>query len=77
MLVDLIGRIHNVSMLSKIEFQTCSKPTNFIAFSVNIGYFGYYESLKTYIEIISFAKLNTEAKKGNQIIFEKLILPKK
>ena len=43
----------------------------------NMGYFGYNESLTTYVEIISFDKLITDAKKRNQILFEKLVLLKK
>jgi len=43
----------------------------------NMGYFGYNKSLTTYVEIISFDKLITDAKKRNQILFEKLLLAKK
>jgi len=42
----------------------------------NAGYFNYNESLTTYVEIISFDKLITDAQKRNQILFDKLLLPK-
>ena len=37
----------------------------------NMGYFGYDQSLTTYVEIISFDKLITDAKKRNQILFKR------
>ena len=41
-----------------------------------MGYFGYNKNLSTYIEIISFDKLLNDAKKRNQILFDKLNLPR-
>jgi len=42
----------------------------------NLGYFVYNQDLKTYIEIISYDKLISDAKKRNQILFDKLFLPR-
>ena len=42
----------------------------------NSGYFGYNDPIGTYIELISFDKLVTDAKKRNRILFDKLNLPK-
>ena len=39
------------------------------------GYFGYNAVLKAYIEIISYDKLIGDAKKRNQIFFDKLFHP--
>lgn len=40
------------------------------------GYFGYNSRYKTYIEIISFQKLVSDAKKRNAVLFDKLSLRK-
>lgn len=39
------------------------------------GYFSYHKAYKTYIEIISYDKLVNDAKKRNQVLFDKLSLP--
>lgn len=41
----------------------------------NLGYYGYNETLNAYYEVISYAKLLSDAKKRNRILFEKLHLP--
>lgn len=41
-----------------------------------MGYFGYNKNLNTYIEIISFDKLISDAKKRNSALFDKLQLSK-
>ncbi len=41
----------------------------------NLGYFGYNKELKTYVEIISFDKLLSDAQKRNKVLFDKLKLP--
>lgn len=41
------------------------------------GYVGYHSGHETYLEVISFDKLLLDAKKRNQILFDKLGLPKK
>jgi len=41
------------------------------------GYFGYNKNVGSYIEVITFQKLLTDAKKRNRILFEKLQLPDK
>ena len=76
MQVDLIGRINNTALLSQKESQTYSKPTKLTASPDSMGYFDHNESLTTYLEIISFDKLITDAKKRNQLLFEKSLLPK-
>ena len=42
----------------------------------NMGYYGYTKDFDVYIEIISHTKLLSDAKKRNQILFDKLNLPK-
>jgi hypothetical protein len=39
------------------------------------GYFGYFETLSTYVEVIGFDKLLSDANKRNRVLFEKLCLP--
>jgi hypothetical protein len=39
------------------------------------GYFGFNENLKSYIEVISFDKMVSDAMKRNRILFRKLTLP--
>lgn len=41
------------------------------------GYFGYFENLGAYVELISFEKLLRDAQKRNRILFDKLNLPAK
>jgi hypothetical protein len=41
----------------------------------HMGYFGYNENFNAYVEIISFDKLISDAKKRNSILFDKLQLP--
>ncbi|MCZ7603069.1 MAG: DUF4263 domain-containing protein [Melioribacteraceae bacterium] len=41
----------------------------------NLGYFGYNKELKTYVEIISYDKLLSDAHKRNKVLFNKLNLP--
>jgi len=41
------------------------------------GYFGYFENLGAYVELISFDKLLRDAQKRNRILFDKLNLPAK
>jgi hypothetical protein len=41
-----------------------------------IGYFKYHSQLRSYIEIISYSKLLEDAKKRNQVLFDKLNLPR-
>jgi hypothetical protein len=38
----------------------------------SLGFFGYSNNYGTYIEIISFDKLVSDAKKRNAVLFEKL-----
>ena len=40
------------------------------------GYFGYNPSVGAYIEVISYTKLVKDAKKRNQVLFDKLFEPK-
>jgi hypothetical protein len=40
------------------------------------GYFGYIPPYNAYIEIISYDKLLEDAKKRNQVLFDKLNLPR-
>ncbi len=40
-----------------------------------MGYFGYNANHRAYVEIISYTKLITDAKKRNRVLFEKLNLP--
>lgn len=40
------------------------------------GYFGYQPGRKAYYEVISYSKLLSDAKKRNQILFDKLFSPK-
>lgn len=40
------------------------------------GYFGYNPNRNAYIEIISYSKLLDDAKKSNQVLFDKLFNPK-
>ena len=47
---------------------------NLLASPDSLGFFGYSQSLNTYIEILSFDKLITDARKRNNILFEKLQL---
>ncbi|MDR2221827.1 MAG: hypothetical protein LBE34_03710 [Flavobacteriaceae bacterium] len=42
-----------------------------------LGYFGYNENLKNYIEVISFDRLLNRAKDRNKAFFDKLGLPTK
>ncbi len=41
----------------------------------NLGYFYYHKNYSIYIEIISYDKLVSDAKKRNQVLFEKLSVP--
>lgn len=41
------------------------------------GYFGFFENLGAYVEIISFDKLVRDAQKRNRVLFDKLGLPPK
>jgi hypothetical protein len=41
-----------------------------------MGYFKYHGQLRSYIEIISYPKLLEDAKKRNQVLFDKLNLPR-
>lgn len=43
----------------------------------NLGYYGYNETLNAYYEVISYAKLLSDAQKRNHILFDKLNLPTK
>jgi len=36
------------------------------------GYFGYHSKLGVYVEVLSFDKLLSDAKKRNAVLFEKL-----
>ena len=42
----------------------------------NQGYFGYFKNYNAYVQIITYDKLLNDAKKRNQILFEKLFKPK-
>lgn len=41
-----------------------------------MGYYGYQSERHAYFEVISYAKLLADAKKRNQILFDKLFTPK-
>lgn len=41
----------------------------------NLGYYGFNEALNAYYEVISYAKLLSDAQKRNRVLFEKLNLP--
>jgi hypothetical protein len=41
----------------------------------NMGFFGYNPNINTYVEVISFDKLLSDAKKRNRILFEMLNIP--
>ena len=41
-----------------------------------MGYYGYQSERNAYFEVISYAKLLADAKKRNQILFDKLFTPK-
>lgn len=42
----------------------------------NMGYAGYNQARQSYIEVISYNKLIADAKKRNEILFDKLFKPK-
>ena len=42
----------------------------------NLGYSGYNPGRKAYTEVISYSKMLADAKKRNEILFEKLFTPK-
>jgi len=58
------------------KIKEIAENNNFILAPDNLGYFGYNQNLKTYIEIISYDKLISDARKRNQILFDKLFLPR-
>ncbi len=41
-----------------------------------MGYYGYQPERNAYYEVISYSKLLADAKKRNQILFDKLFSPK-
>ncbi len=47
---------------------------NLLASPDSLGFFGYNQSISTYVEILSFDKLITDARKRNNMLFEKLQL---
>lgn len=40
-----------------------------------LGYFGYNESLRAWVEVVAYEKMVSDAKKRNRAFFEKLGLP--
>lgn len=51
-----------------------AENASLIATPDNMGYFGYNAPLTTYVEIISYDKLMSDAKKRNRVLFDKLFL---
>ena len=61
-------------MLSLIHIQMCIRDSN--RTPDGEGFFGYNPVKGAYIEIISYEKLVKDAKKRNQVLFDKLFRPK-
>jgi hypothetical protein len=61
---DLTKKLHAFALLANLK----SAPDG-------LGYFGYNDALKAYVEVISYNKLLVDAKKRNRVLFDKLQLP--
>lgn len=48
---------------------------DFVPMAENLGYTGSNRSRNAYVEVISYRKLLADAKKRNQIFFDKLFTP--
>ncbi|WP_245288593.1 hypothetical protein [Bartonella henselae] len=57
------------------SIRECCKHSNLRITGDNMGYFGYNENYKAYIEVISFDKLVDNAKKRHRLFFDKMNLP--
>jgi hypothetical protein len=57
------------------KIRDLAKYAGFTVAPDQMGYFNFNPNLNTYIEIISFDKLVSDAKKRNNVLFEKLHLP--
>jgi hypothetical protein len=57
------------------RLKTFAKREDFLPCFEGMAYFKYHSSYRAYLEIVSFNKLLSDAKKRNQVFFEKLNLP--
>jgi hypothetical protein len=83
--VDRKGRPMNVADTTPFySYIVCDLTSKIKAFAENadftlspdnLGYFHFNKNLRSYIEIISFGKLVADARKRNQVLFDKLNLP--
>ena len=53
-----------------------AKPYSLTKTADNQGYFGYFKDYNAYVQIMTYDKLVSDAKKRNQILFDKLFNPK-
>lgn len=60
---------------TKKEIDTIAENKGMLPTPDNLGYYVYNPRLSAYVEIISYKKLLTDAKKRNRILFDKLQLP--
>lgn len=72
--LDIPGYCYIICDLTP-SIRECCKHSNLRITGDNMGYFGYNENYKAYIEVISFDKLVDNAKKRHQLFFDKMNLP--
>jgi hypothetical protein len=60
---------------TKKEMDTMAENKGMLPTPDNLGYYVYNPRLSVYVEIISYTKLLTDAKKRNRILFDQLQLP--
>ncbi len=72
--LDIPGYCYIICDLTD-SIRKCCKNSNLRITGDNMGYFGYNENYKAYIEVISFDKLVDNAKKRHRLFFDKMNLP--